>query len=490
MWDKLIILPILFPMICGAVFSFLPIKSSKGRNIFIETVVIINAILAIVVLLNRPSELVVIYKMTNKLSLELNIDRMSVVFAGLVTLLWPFATLYAFEYMSGHEHRKKAFFSFYTMTFGITLGVAFAGNLETMYLFYELLTLVTLPLVMHEMNMKSIRAARVYMVYSIAGAAFAFISIIFILNYGDTTSFIFGGVLNHLPKDKEELMRLWYVFAFFGFGVKAAVFPMHGWLPKASVAPTPVTALLHAVAVVKSGAFAIGRITYYSYGSNFLKGSWAQYVVMGAAITTIIFGSSMAIKEPQIKRRLAYSTISNLSYILFGFTLMTSGGVVGALSHMVFHGIMKIILFMCAGAIMVRSKKEYVGDLIGIGKKMPRTISYFTLVALALIGVPFLPGFISKWYLVSAAINANTVMSYIGMGALFISAFFTAIYLLSISIRGIVVTTDFDDSKFEDVTDPGLLMRIPLFVLSIVVILLGINSGPLIDFLLGICQGL
>lgn len=490
MIDKLICFPIMFPLLIGILVPAFKFKTDKSRSIYILTGVIINTIVVAYLLLNPPANAFILFNLTKKLTIEFSIDKMSMVFAAIVSFLWPFATLYAFEYMED-EHRKDSFFAFYTMTYGITVGIAFAGNLETMYLFYEMLTLVTLPLVMHEMNHESIQAAKMYMVYSIAGASFGFISLMFILNYGETSNFVWGGVLKNLPADKEQLMRVWYAFAFFGFGVKAAVFPFHGWLPKASVAPTPVTALLHAVAVVKAGAFAIGRLTYFSYGTDILKGTWVQYLVMSAALITILFGSAMAFKEQHIKRRLAYSTVSNLSYIVFGFTLMSEQGLVGGLSHMIAHAFMKIVLFACVGAIMVKGHKHYVFEIVGIGKKaMPFTMVCFTISALAVTGVPPLPGFISKWNLIKGAVLAGG-FCYTGAVVLLISGLLTAMYIISVAIRGFYVDEEtYDESAFEGVHDPGLRMKIPFAVLSVAVLAMGICFNPIIEFLHQLAQGL
>ena len=489
MFDKLIIFPIVFPLIVGAILLFTHLESDKIRNKLVFLTVALNSVVVIMLLVNPPSNVCVLYQLTRNLSIEFYIDKMSVVFAGIVSFLWPFATLYAFEYME-EEERRRSFFAFYTMTYGITLGIAFASNLETMYLFYELLTLVTLPLVMHEMNHESIRAARTYMVYSIAGASFAFISLMFILNYGETSSFVWGGVLANLPVEKEQLMRVWYAFAFFGFGVKAAIFPFHGWLPKASAAPTPVTALLHAVAVVKAGAFAIARLTYYSYGVRILKGTWVQYLVMTATLITILFGSAMAFKEQHAKRRLAYSTVSNLSYIVFGFTLMSEQGLVGGMSHMIFHAFMKIVLFACIGAIMVKAKKKYVSELVGIGKAMPFIMSCFLVCALAVTGIPPLPGFISKWNLIKAAALQGGY-AYAGIVILLISGLLSTMYILSLAIRAFVVDEEsFDENSFKDVKKAGIRMKLPIFVITLIVILMGICSNPIIEFLSGIPAGI
>lgn len=211
--------------------------------------------------------------------------------------------------------------------------MALAGNLFSLYVFYECLTMVTLPLVTHKKDVQSIRAGRKYLIFSISGAALAFIALIFIMHYGVSTDFVLGGVLDMSKvAGHEVVLRLVFLLAFIGFGTKAAVFPMYAWLPAASVAPTPVTALLHAVAVVNAGAYAVIRVIYYSFGASFLYGSVAQIIAVCLACFTILFGSAMAVREQHFKRRLAYSTVSNLSYMLMGAALMTPGGMVGSLS--------------------------------------------------------------------------------------------------------------------------------------------------------------
>lgn len=235
--------------------------------------------------------------------------------------------------------------------------------------------------------------------------------------------------------DKINMMLFVYVLCFLGFGVKTAIWPFSGWLPKAGVAPTPVTALLHAVAVVNTGAFATMRVTYYSFGTGLLKGTWAQGVVMLLVIFTIVYGCSRALKETHLKRRLAWSTVSNMSYILFGVTLMTPLGLAAALCHMLFHSFMKICSFFCAGAVIHRTNRTYVHELDGLGRRMPRVFAIFTVSGMALMGVPGLAGFISKWQLAQAAAADDNPLAWVGVGALLVSALLTAIYMLTISVR-------------------------------------------------------
>ena len=485
----MLIAVILIPVFTGVLVSVIPFKKRQHMEIFLEMAVVINTILVWSLLYHRPIDNFILAKFTGNLAIAFRVDGMGMVFAGLVSFLWPLATLFAFEYMTKEKH-EKVFFMFYTITYGVTLGIALADNILTMYFFYELLTLVTVPLVMHTLTREAILASRKYLYYSLGGAAFAFIGMIFVIVYGTTTEFVLGGVLD-LEKvgERANILLLIYVIAFMGFGVKAAIFPFNSWLPQAGVAPTPVTALLHAVAVVKAGAFAILRLTYYRFGADFLRGTWAQYLLMGIVMFTIVYGCSRAVKETHLKRRLAYSTISNLSYILFGAVIMTPLGMVGALTHMAFHAFMKICSFFCAGAIMHQTEKHYIHELDGLGKKMPWVFGIFTVSSLALMGVPGLAGFISKWNLARAAVESGNKMAYFGIGCLLISALLTAIYMLSIVVRAFFPPADFDEKTIEGFSDPNWKMLLPLFVFAAVIIAFGLFSSPLVKFFEDVAGG-
>ena len=480
---------ILIPVIAGILVLLIPFKKRSHMEIFLEGMVILNSILVWTLLVHRPENIFTLANFTGNLSISFDVDGMGMVFGGLVSALWPLATLYAFEYMTKEEH-EKVFFMFYTMTYSVTLGISFSANLLTMYFFYELLTLVTVPLVMHTLTREAILASRKYLYYSLGGAAFAFIGLIFIIIYGNTTDFVLGGVLD--PEKigaRTNVLLLIYVIAFMGFGVKAAISPFNSWLPDAGVAPTPVTALLHAVAVVKSGAFAIIRLTFYSFGTDFLRGTWAQDVVMAIVMFTIVYGCSRAIKETHIKRRLAYSTISNLSYILFGVTVMTPPGMVGALTHLIFHAVIKIAAFFCAGAIMHQTERQYVHELDGMGCKMPCVFGVFTVSALALMGVPGLAGFISKWNLASAAVESGNGLAYGSIVCLLVSALLTAIYMFTIVIRAFFPGRDFEISSLEGIKDPNWKMLVPLFIFTAFIIFFGLYSGPVTRFLTDVAGG-
>lgn len=484
-----IIVAVLLPIIGGISIPFIPFTKRKQMLLYIEGFVLTTSVLVWLLLMGGKTEVFHVIHFVHELSISFKIDGMTMIFAGLVAVLWPIATLYAFEYME-HEKNEKVFFTFYSMTYGVTLGIAFASDILSMYFFYELLTLATVPLVMHTLEREAVHASRRYLYYSLGGAAFALIGIIFVIVYGTTTEFEMGGVLDMSRIGEHAPLLLWmYFFSFMGFGVKAAIWPLSSWLPRAGVAPTPVTALLHAVAVVNAGAFGMIRLTYYSFGVSFLQGTWAQYAVMAFAMFTILYGCSRALKETHIKRRLAFSTVSNLSYIIFGITIMTPLGLVGAITHFVFHGFMKMCAFLCAGAYMHQTGKRYIYELDGLGKRMPIVFGCFTVAALGLMGVPGLAGFVSKWKLTEAAVYSENTLAYVGIACLLISALLTAIYMIGIVIRAFFPKAELDETAIDNVTDPGWQMCLPLLICAACVILFGLLSEPLVAFFTEVSLG-
>ncbi|MFI3200840.1 MAG: proton-conducting transporter membrane subunit [Eubacteriales bacterium] len=481
---------ILFPISVGTMLLIVPIKNRSHRMFYVEGATVLNSLVVFYILFNSTNEVVEAVQFTGNLSIAFRIDGLGSLFAGLIALLWPFATLYSIEYMRKEEY-EKIFFSFYLITYGVTLGVAMAANLITMYFYYELLTLSTVPLILQKLNRGAILASRKYLYYSLGGAAFAFIGVLFFIIYGQTANFTYGGVLERFAYDDGIINSLYfvYVITFMGFGVKAAIFPLNAWLPEAGVAATPVTALLHAVAVVKAGVFAIMRVTYYSFGANFLRGTWAQQFVMFMSIITILYGCSMAIKETHLKRRLAYSTISNLSYILFGISIMTAQGFTGAMLHMVAHAFSKIIAFLCVGSIMHQSGKNYIHEVNGLGKRMPIVCSIFTLASFSLMGIPLLPIFVSKWNIAMAAVLSKNTLAYWGIGALLTSALLTAIYLLTIVLRFFFQSEE-DTMISEDVKDPNWHMLIPLVIFTLLIIVCSANMQGTIEYLTQVALGI
>ena len=450
------VLPVFFPILAGLCLLPVKFKERKQREQWVLTIVVLNAIFALFAIWSGKADAFTLFHFSDKLSLELRMDGLSKVFGTMVSVLWILTTIYGFEY-----------------------------NFLTMYLFYEFLTLVTLPLVMHAMDNKARHAGKMYILYMMFGAALAFIGFVFVYCYGTSIDFVPGGVLNPiLVAGHEKTLQLVFIAAFFGFGVKAAVFPLYRWLPKASVAPTPVTALLHAVAVVKSGIFAIIRLTYYSFGTDFLVGTVAQNVMLVAAAITIVFGSTVALRTPHIKRRFAYSTVSNLSYIIFGIALMTPLGLAAALMHMIYHAVLKITLFFTAGAVLYKTHREYLYEVEGFGRLMPVTFAAMTITGIGLVGIPPFAGFHSKWALATAAVQGGNPVSYLGILALIISALLTALYVFYIVVRAYFPRNkEYPAGYYDHVQDPNWYMKGPLIILTVASLVLAFTPGPLMEAL-------
>lgn len=490
MIGMLFLIAILIPIFSGALLLVQRKTERKTREIFLMATGCLTSALVLVLLALRPTQTLTIWTLNEALSIRFRLDSLSMVFAAILAVLWPIADLYSFEYMS-HEHGENRFFGFFTMTYGVVLGIAFAANAFTLYLFYELMTLCTLPLVMHEMDAQGRYAGKKYITFSMSGAALAFISLVFLAHYG-TLDFVLGGGLDPAKiVGLETSLRVAFVLGFFGYGVKAAVFPFYGWLPTAGVAPTPVSALLHAVAVVNSGIFAVLRLTYYSFGTDILKGTFAQWIMMGVCAFTIVFGSAYAWRFQHLKRRLAMSTVSNLSYILLGASVMTTAGLSGALLHMVAHSVFKIMLFFVAGAILCQThhKREYVFQLSGLGYRMPLTFAVFTVASLGLIGIPPFAGFFSKWAIATSAVELGEPLGYAGAFALILSAFLTGLYQIEVIIKGFFPAEGVDISDNAHVKEVGWRMKLAFVLLIVLAVAISLFGVPLSKVLSLAAQG-
>ncbi len=470
----LMLAAILLPIIAGLVLPLLRCQNGKQRALWTETAVLGASLLALSAVLWQK-DAIHTAELIPGLSVCFQVDAKGSLFALLVAALWPLATLYGFAYME-HEERPDRFFAWYLVSNGVTFAVCFAGNLLTLYMAYECLTLATLPLVNHKDDGPSRRAGMKYAAWTIGGAALGFVALIFTVRYGGPNlDFIAGGNLDTAKmRGHEDLLRWIFIAAFLGFGVKAAVAPFSVWLPEASVAPTPVTALLHAVAVVNTGAFAVIRVTGDVFGTELLYGSFAQTAVLSIACFTILMGTIMAVREQHLKRRLAWSTVSNLSYMLMGAALMTPAGFNGAMTHLVFHGLMKIVLFFCAGAILVRTGKEYVQEIRGFGRIMPLTCGAFTLAAVALVGTPPLCGFVSKWRLLTAAMDTGLPMGIVATVTLIVAAVLTAIYVLSpVMAMYFRPLNDENKSLAGQNRDPDWRMLVPVLLICMFIVVFG-----------------
>ena len=478
----MILVPILFPVIAG--FCLLASGCEDNRKIHRISIwcVCVNAALVWACILFAGDAQLEVTTFIRGFTLAFRLDGLSRIFAGMVSILWIFTTVYAFEYMH-HEGMERKFFSFFMVSFGVVMGIAFARNLFTLYMFYEYLTFATLPLVMHQMSRKSRYAGLIYLSYSIAGGAAVFVAMMLLVRAGVPLEFAKGGL--QLYGGDLTQVRWAFVVMLLGFGVKSAIFPLHYWLPTASVAPTPVTALLHAVAVVKSGVFAIARAVFYVFGAGVLAGSFAQNIMTALASFTIVYGSMQALRTPHLKRRLAYSTVSNLSYIVLGLSFMTDRAFAGAAMHILFHGVIKITLFFCVGAILCRTGAEYLDQIHGYGKRMPVIMACYTICGLGLIGVPPFAAFTSKYLMATSAVASGNPMAYVGVAALIISEVLTAIYIFQPVMAAYFPKRDMISAEGPQ-GDPGKCMTVPIAALTAVSVAFAVYP----DWLIRLIQSL
>lgn len=359
-------------------------------------------------------------------------DALALQFITLSSILWLATTIYAIGYLEDSPLRSR-FFGYFSLCVSATVGVALAGNLVTFLLFYELLTLATFPLVVHRGTAEALRAGRIYLSYTLGGGAFLLMGVALLHSLTGSQDFVPGGYLQPLLQNHNASLMLAFGLLIAGLGVKAALLPLHGWLPQAMVAPAPVSALLHAVAVVKAGAFGIVRVVYDVYGVEPMQALGLSMPLMALAAATILYGSFKALQQREIKKRLAYSTISQVSYITLGVAMLGPIAGVGALVHLVHQGLMKVTLFYCAGNFAETLGIHHIREMDGVGRRMPLTMTAFTLGALGMIGVPPTAGFISKWYLGYGALDAGhdwVVLVFVLSGLL------NAAYFLPLLYRG------------------------------------------------------
>ena len=460
----LILFSIVFPIISGFVLLCYPkVKDRKKIQIYMLGVFGITGGFVSNIITGRAMTYT-LYEFMESIPIYFKIDNMGRLFASLVTIAFILSGLYSFGYME-HERNEKRYFGFYLIVYGVFLGLIFSGNIVTLYIFYELLTLTSFFLVIYAQTREAVMAAMKYMFYSLCGAYMALFGIYFLYQYGTTLEFTPGGVLDpSLLQGKEEFFLFIAFFMLIGFSVKAGMFPMHGWLSSAHpVAPAPASGILSGI-IVKAGVFAIIRIVFEIFGADFLKGSWVQQVWMTLSLITIFMGSMLAYKESIVKKRFAYSTVSQISYILFGLSLLEPKGFVGALFHTCVHIFVKTGLFLAIGGMIFKTGNIKVEHLDGIGKKMPFTLWCYTLLSLSLIGIPPAGGFLSKWFLAIGSLESGiSVFSWIGPIILVVSALLTAGYVLPITMNGFFPKADWTYKRDE----LRKVMVIPILILTV-----------------------
>ena len=409
----------LLAVLVSAVGALIIIGTGKKPNLR-ESCSIIAGVLKLVIVLSMIPAVVydkktISYSLFNILpgiEIAFRVDAFGLLFAMGASILWIATSFYSIGYMrSTNEHSQTRYFACFAVALSATIGVAFSANLFTMFLFYEVLTIITYPLVAHKGTPEAKAGGRKYAIY-LLGAAKAFLIVAIILTYNLTGTLEFSktGIFPAVVQSvNPELLYIIFVLFFFGFA-KCAIMPFHGWLPAAMVAPTPVSALLHAVAVVKTGVFSVLRIIIFVFGSSLMLDIGVDIFVITFASFTIIIASLLALSRDNLKARLAFSTISQLSYIILGVALLAPSAMIGGIIHITNHAFSKITLFFCAGSIYISSHKTEISQLDGIGKRMPWTMAAFAIATLSMIGVPPVSGFITKWYLVIGSLERHSIV--------------------------------------------------------------------------------
>ena len=477
------LISIFFPIVWGIGILIKPeFKSRKNLVLGVGTGLIVTSALSLAVILGGETQFQ-LFSFGGKMNIYFQIDDLGRIFAVIVNIVWVLAGFYAFEYMK-HEKEEKRYFGFYTIVFGILLALNYSGSMLTYYLFYELMTLLSVPFILHSKTKEAIMGGLKYLFYSLVGAYMVLFGIYFLNKYAATLNFSAGGVLDLDMVNGNQGILLVVAFSMIlGFGVKAGMFPLHAWLPTAHpVAPAPASAVMSGI-IVKMGVLGMIRVVYYMFGADFLRGTWVQTAWIVLTLITVFMGSMLAYREKVMKKRLAYSTVSQVSYILFGLALLQPEAFTGSILHVVFHAVIKSTLFMCAGAIIYKTGKTNVDELHGIGKEMPVTIWCYTFASLALIGIPPASGFISKWYLAIGSLQSGIrVFAWLGPVILLISALLTAGYLLPITIQGFLPGADYDYKKLRK-REPVKMMVVPLVILAALAVLLGVFPNPLTNYI-------
>jgi multicomponent Na+:H+ antiporter subunit D len=426
------------------------------------------------VIAGRTPQLVV-SRLLPGIELAFRVDAFGLLFGFGASLLWIATSFYSIGYMRAlEEHAQTRYFACFALALSATMGVAFSANLFTLFLFYEALTLTTYPLVAHKETPEARAGARTYAVYLLGAAkVFLIAAIILTYNVAGTLEFRKGGILPaSVLADEPTLVYVVFVLFLFGFA-KNAVMPLHSWLPAAMVAPTPVSALLHAVAVVKTGVFATLRVFLFIFGADAMRLLGADALALGVASVTILGGSLLALGHDNLKARLAFSTVSQLSYVVLGAALLTPSGILGGVAHVTNHAVSKITLFLCAGSIYVSTHKTDVSQMSGLARHMPWTMAAFALASVSLVGIPPASGFVSKWYLAMGSVERGSAWLLV---VLLGSSLLSAAYL-----GPIVYKAYFEEapaSEHEIVEVPWMV--VPLVLTAVASLLLGMFPDPVL----------
>ena len=466
----LLTLTVLFPILAGIAVSLRDAPRRTRRVRYAAVTLCTDLLGAAAALRGTPVEL---FYLTERIPLCFTLDRVGRFFLLLVLTVYTCACFYAFEYLENDE-RDRGFFAFWFASFGAMLAVCMAGNLVSLYLCFELATLSSMPMVLHDRTKASNAAALKYLFYSVGGALLGLFAVMALCLYGSGV-FTEGGFLSEAATAAHApLLRAAAFAGIVGFGAKAGMYPLHGWLPAAHpVAPAPASALLSGI-VAKAGILAVIRLVYYAAGTPLLRGSWVQTAWMCLALVTVFMGSMMAWRESVMKKRLAYSTVSQLSYIMLSLSLLCPDGLRGALLHAAAHATSKSVLFLCAGAFIHCLGASRVGDLRGVGQRMPVTMLCFFTASLSLVGIPPMGGFTSKWQIALSALReAPGPFAYLIPVTLLLSALLTAGYLLPVTVNGFF--PERGETPADPISaEPGAWMTVPMVLLCLGALAVGL----------------
>lgn len=481
----LLLVAILLPAAGSLMVVFMPWLNERreDRCLFTGFIMVLECIVVLLIAMDSQRTLI-LFEMTKQLPIALRSDGTSRVFSAIMSLMWTISGFYSFSYMK-HEQNEKSYYAFYLMTMASLMALTLSGTMVTMYLFFEMMTFISVPMVLHNRSKEAVAAGIKYLIYSVAGATMGLLGIFILTPNISSPYFVEGGSLMSsqlsIPHTSFQIILL---ITLIGFGTKAGMFPMHGWLPTAHpVAPSPASAVLSGV-ITKAGVLCIFRMIFYVIGPDYLRGTWVQWTLLGCAAITVFMGSMLALREKSLKKRLAYSSVSQVSYVLCGVFILDTMALDGALLQMIFHALTKDALFLCAGAIIMQTGITRVDEMQNIGKNMPWTMWMFTICAISLVGIPPLGGFIAKWYIAEGALVTTTpVFNWLVPIVLLISAMLTAAYLLPPSVSAFFGGMSHGETVAlpSERKDPPKMMMIPITILTLAILLLGIFPGFMIE---------
>lgn len=479
--NLLILLPIILSIVCSFIVFAFSNEKRKIKNIVIIS--LIALVFASCLLNCFVGDLTLtIINITPSVAVTFKNDNLSKFFSVAISFVFLLVTIYTTEYIK-HEKDENRFYIFFFLTLAMLIALTYSHNLMTMYVCFEFITLLSMPLVLHSLTTESVRAAKKYLYYSIGGAFLALFGMFYLCNYGGNLDFsTYGG--HEIFKEgnfteNKTLFHIAVLTLIVGFSAKAGMFPLHGWLPTAHpVAPSPASAVLSGV-ITKAGVICVIRVVYFVVGPDFIRDTFVQYTWLGLASFTVFMGSLLAMFEKGFKKRLAFSSVSQVSYVLVGLAFLNDATFIGALIHVAAHMLIKVCLFLFAGEVIYKHGYHRVEELRGIGQKMPYSTWAFTFASLGLIGIPLTLGFVSKWNLATGAVNSGvSIFNFLVPAVLLASAILTAGYLLPITLNGFFVK----DEKYER-NECSKKMYIPMLILAGLVVILGVYSQPLVDLI-------